>query len=133
LGSDRRVVVVRRVRAGNGTPYIYEESYLPADLFSGILEMDLTGSMYYLLSEHFNVVLARCKQTISAISLRRDIAGILDLPQRSAGLFIESVTFDDRSMPVELLYAYHRGDKFKLEIELGRFHPKPGAVNLKTE
>jgi GntR family transcriptional regulator len=133
LGSDRRVVVVRRVRAGNGTPYIYEESYLPADLFSGILEMDLTGSMYYHLSENFNVVLARCKQTISAVSLGRNIAGILNLPQRSAGLFIESVTFDDRSVPVELLYAYHRGDKFKLEIELGRFHPKSGAVNLKTE
>jgi len=133
LGMDRRVVAVRRVRAGNGTPYIYEESYLPADLFGGILDMDLTGSMYYLLSEHFNVVLARCKQTISAVSLSRNIAGILELPDRPAGLFIESVTFDDKSMPVELLYAYHRGDRFKLEIELGRFHLKPGAVNLKRE
>ncbi len=133
LGMDRRVVAVRRVRAGNGTPYIYEESYLPADLFGGILDMDLTGSMYYLLSEHFNVVLARCKQTISAVSLSRNIAGILELPGRPAGLFIESVTFDDKSMPVELLYAYHRGDRFKLEIELGRFHLKPGAVNLKRE
>ncbi|UCF94079.1 MAG: GntR family transcriptional regulator, partial [Desulfobacterales bacterium] len=133
LGSNKKVVVVRRVRAGNGTPFIYEESYLPGDLFKGILRMDLTRSMYQILSEHYKVVLARCKQTISAVNLNRNIAKILGLPPNAAGIFIESVTFDEKSVPIELLYSYHRGDKFKLEIELGRFHSKPRNVNFKTE
>ena len=97
-------------------------SNLPGDRFRGILDMDLTGSMYKLMTEKFNVVLARCKQTIGAINVDSEIAEILKLPENSAGIFIESLTFDENSIPIELLYSYHRGDKYKLEIELGRYH-----------
>ena len=132
LGSNNKVVVVRRVRAGDGTPYIYEESYLPYDLLKDILNMDLTGSMYKIISEHFNIVLARCKQTISAVNLDAEIAKILELPPNAAGIFMQSLTFDENSIPVEVLYSYHRGDKYKLEIELGRYHTKAGELNFKT-
>ncbi|NIP33025.1 GntR family transcriptional regulator, partial [Candidatus Saccharibacteria bacterium] len=74
LGSNNKVIVVHRVRAGDGTPLIYEESYLPYDKFKGILDMDLSGSMYKIMSEQFGVVLARSKQTISSINLDPHIA-----------------------------------------------------------
>ena len=122
LGSRKRVVAVRRVRIGDGIPYIYEESYLPYDRFRSILDMDLTGSMYRLYSDYFNVTLARCKQTISAVNLDEKIAAILELPENAAGIFMENVTFDENSLPVEVLHTYHRGDKYKLEIELGGYH-----------
>ena len=124
LGSNNKVIVVRRVRAGDGTPLIYEESYLPFDKFKGILDMDLSGSMYKIMSEQFGVVLARSKQTISSINLDTKIAEILKIPANSAGIYIESLTFDENSIPIELLYSYHRGDKYKLEIELGRYYSK---------
>jgi GntR family transcriptional regulator len=132
LGSSKKVIVVGRIRAGNGTPYIYEESYLPAVIFSGMLDFDLTGSMYEIISEQYNIVLARCKQTISAVNIDRKISKILQIPPNSAVIFSESVTFDEKSMPVELLYSYHRGDKYKLEIELGRYHSRPHSVNIKA-
>lgn len=132
LGSSKKVIVVGRIRAGNGIPYIYEESYLPAVIFSGMLEFDLTGSMYDIISEQYNIVLARCKQTISAVNIHRKISKILQIPPNSAVIFSESVTFDEKSMPVELLYSYHRGDKYKLEIELGRYHSRPHSVNIKA-
>ena len=124
LGSNNKVIVVHRVRAGDGTPLIYEESYLPYDKFKGILNMNLTGSMYKIMSQHFDVVLARSKQTISSINLDTKIAKILKIPANSAGIYIESLTFDENSIPIELLYSYHRGDKYKLEIELGRYYSK---------
>jgi GntR family transcriptional regulator len=124
LGSNNKVIVVHRVRAGDGTPLIYEESYLPYDKFKGILDMNLTGSMYKIMSQHFDVVLARSKQTISSINLNTKIAKILKIPANSAGIYIESLTFDENSIPIELLYSYHRGDKYKLEIELGRYYSK---------
>ena len=132
LGSSKKVIVVGRIRAGNGTPYIYEESYLPAVIFSGMLDFDLTGSMYEIISEQYNIVLARCKQTISAVNIDRKISKILQIPPNAAVIFSESVTFDEKSMPVELLYSYHRGDKYKLEIELGRYHSRPHSVNIKA-
>jgi len=124
LGSNNKVIVVHRVRAGDGTPLIYEESYLPYDKFKGILNMNLTGSMYKIMSQHFDVVLARSKQTISSINFNTKIAKILKIPANSAGIYIESLTFDENSIPIELLYSYHRGDKYKLEIELGRYYSK---------
>lgn len=133
LGADKKVILVRRVRKGDGTPYVYEESYLPYDLFKGILNENLTGSMYKLISEKFDVVLARCAQTISAVNLNADIADILQLPENAAGIFMESLTFDENSIPVELLYSYLRGDTYKLEIELGRYHAGAGNLNLKTD
>lgn len=133
LGSNNQVVVVRRVRIGDGIPYIYEESYLPYDGFRDILEMDLTGSMYHLISERFKVVLARCKQTISAVNLDPKIARILELPVNAAVIFMESLTFDEKNIPIEMLYSYHRGDKYKLEIELGRYHGISDKIVLLAE
>ena len=133
LGRSKKVIAVRRVRAGNGTPYIFEESFLPADTFEGFLNYDLTGSMYDLISERFNIVLARSKQTISAVNLNQRIAGIMGIPENSAAIFSEYITFDDKSMPVEILYSYYRGDKYKLEIELGRYHAAPDSVSITAE
>jgi len=133
LGSGKKVIVIRRVRAGNGTPYIYEESYLPADKFEGILDLDLTGSMYDLMSKHFSVELARGRQTISAVNLIPKTAKILDVPVHSAAIFAEYITYDEKSMPIELLHSYYRGDKYTLEIELGRYHAKPNGVNMRAE
>jgi GntR family transcriptional regulator len=132
LNSNNKVFLIRRVRIGDSTPYIYEESYLPYDLFKGILEMDLTGSMYKLISEQFNIVLARCQQTISAVNLNAKIAKVLQLSENAAGIFMESLTFDENSIPVEVLHSYHRGDTYKLEIELGRYHAKAGELNFTT-
>ncbi|MFH1930303.1 MAG: GntR family transcriptional regulator [Pseudomonadota bacterium] len=129
LGANNKVIVIRRLRAGNDVPFIYEESYLPGDMFRQIMDMDLTGSMYKLLSERFNIVLARCEQTIRAINLKGKIARILKLPENSAGIFMESVTFDQNSIPVEVLYSYYRGDKYIFEIELGRYRIQENNFN----
>ena len=133
LGSGKKIIAIRRVRVGNGTPYIYEESYLPADKFEGILDLDLTGSMYDLISKHFSVELARSKQTISAVNLSSEIANILNVQVNSAAIFAEYITYDEKSMPIELLHSYYRGDKYTLEIELGRYHAKPNGVNIRAE
>lgn len=133
IGTDQKVVVVRRVRLGDGIPFIYEESYLPGAIFSGILGMDLSGSMYELLIKHFDLALARSTQTISAVNLDPKIAKIMRVQEKSAGFFIESITFDENSIPVELLHSYHRGDKYKLEIELGRYHSNSDNLNFRAK
>jgi GntR family transcriptional regulator, N-acetylglucosamine utilization regulator len=133
LGPSKKVIVVRRVRAGDGIPLIYEESHLPRDMFDGIQDMNLAGSMYKIMTDRFKASLARSKQTISAVNLDESIASILELPRNSAGIFIESLTFDENSIPIELLYSFHRGDKYKLEIELGRYNSSAEQLNLKAD
>jgi GntR family transcriptional regulator len=128
LGIDDKVIMICRLRAGNGIPLIYEESYLPCDIFKDMLEMDLTGSMYKIISEQFNIILARCEQTIRAVNLKGKIAKFLNLPEDSAGIFMESITFDANNIPIEVLYSYYRGDKYIFEVELGRYRIKENNI-----
>ncbi len=122
LGADSKVVAVRRLRMGDDIPLIYEESYLPREMFNDILGMDLTGSMYKILSERFDTILTRCEQTIKAVNLNVKIAKLFDLPENSAGLYMESVTYNESNIPIEVLCSYYRGDKYIFEVELGRYH-----------
>jgi len=124
LGPSGRVVAIRRLRAGNQTPFIYEESYLPYHTFKKMLGMDLTGSMYQIIIERFNVALGRSTQTIQAVNLKGPIASYLKVPENSAAFFMESLTYDGNNIPVELLYSYYRGDKHVFEVELGRYFIK---------
>jgi GntR family transcriptional regulator len=122
LGSNNKVIVVRRLRAGNNIPLIYEETYLPSTMFENILDMNLTGSMYKLFSERFNIILARSEQRIQAVNLKGKIATYLSLPENAAGLYMESITFNDNNIPIEVLCAYYRGDKYVFEVEVGRHY-----------
>ncbi len=129
LSPNGKVAVIRRIRSGNDVPFIYEESYLPGSTFRDILEMDLTGSMYQIIHERFNVTLARSDQKIRAVNLKGLIASYLDVPEKSAAFFMESLTYDENNVPVELLYSYYRGDKYVFEIELGRYHIEEDRIH----
>ena len=122
LTPDSRVIAVRRLRTGDDLPLIYEETFLPVELFNGILDMDLTGSMYEIFTQAFNVELTRCAQTIRAVNLNTKVAALLGLKTNGAALYMESVTYNDRNIPVEVLCCYFRGDKYAFEVELGRYH-----------
>jgi GntR family transcriptional regulator len=123
LGADSKAVAVCRLRTGDDVPLIYEESYLPSEMFNDILDMDLTGSMYKILSAQFNTVLARCE------NLKGRIAKLFHLPENSAGLYMESLTYNEHNLPVEVLCSYYRGDRYIFEIELGRYHITENGVN----
>lgn len=124
LGGHKKVIKVCRLRTGNKIPLIYEESYLPHSVFREILDMELTGSMYKLISQEFNIVLARCEQTIRAINLNDKIAGLIGLAKNSAGLYMESVTFNESNVPIEVLFSFYRGDKCVFEAEVGQYNVK---------
>ncbi len=129
LGANSRVIVIRRLRMGNDVPLVYEESYLPGEMFRDILVLDLTGSMYKILSERFDIVLARSDQTIRAVNFNKQIAKLFELPKNSAGLYMESVTYNENNIPIEVLCSYYRGDKYVFEVELGRYHIKDNNVD----
>jgi len=124
LGTGSRVVAIRRLRTGNETPLIYEESYLPYPTFKKMIGMDLTGSMHTIPFERFNVTPARSTRTVQAVNLEGRIASYLKIPEHTAAFFMESLTYDENNIPVELLYSYYRGDKHVFQVELGRFLTK---------
>jgi len=121
LGKAKRVILTERLRLGNNIPLVIERSYLPHKEYKGVLNMRLTGSLYHLLTRKFNVDLRRSLQTFRAIALPGKDAKLLSVPPRSPGIFLESIIYDSKNIPVEVLHAFHRGDKYIFEVESGRY------------
>jgi GntR family transcriptional regulator len=121
LGREKLVILTERLRLGDRIPLVIERSYLPHKEYKDILKMRLTGSLYHLLTKKFHVNLHRSIQTFRAITLSVRDAKLLDLPPRSPGIFLESIIYDSKNIPVEVLHAFHRGDKYVFEVESGRY------------
>jgi len=121
LGKEKMVILTERLRLGNRIPLVIERSYLPYKEYKDILKMRLTGSLYHLLTIKFHVKLHRSHQTLRAITLSGKDAKLLGIAPRSPGIFLESVIYDSQNIPVEVLHAFHRGDKYLFEVESGRY------------
>ncbi len=83
--------------------------------------MRLTGSLYHLLTRKFHVRLQRSIQTLRAVALTGKDARLLGVAPRSPGIFLESVIYDAKNIPVEALHAFHRGDRYVFEVASGRY------------
>jgi GntR family transcriptional regulator len=121
LGQERRVILTERLRLGNEVPLVIERSYLPYKEYRAILGMRLTGSLYHLLTRKFQVDLHRSIQTFRALSFSGKDAKLLGVPNGAAGIFLESIIYDSKNIPVEVLHAFHRGDQYVFEVESGRY------------
>jgi GntR family transcriptional regulator len=121
LGKEKWVILMERLRLGNGIPLVIERSYLPYKEYKAILKMRLTGSLYHLLTKKFHVELHRSIQTFRATLLSNEDAGLLGVSPRSPGIFLESLIYDSKNIPVEVLHAFHRGDKYLFEVESGKY------------
>jgi GntR family transcriptional regulator len=121
LGKEKLVILTERLRLGNRIPLVIERSYLPHKEYRAILKMRLTGSLYHLLTRRFGVELHRSIQTFRAVLLSNEDARLLEVSPRSPGIFLESVIYDSKNIPVEVLHAFHRGDKYIFEVESGRY------------
>ncbi len=121
LGKEKGVILTERLRLGNGIPLALERSYLPYKEFKDILKMRLTGSLYHLLTRKFHVNLHRSIQTFRATALSGHDAALLEVPVRSPAIFLESIIYDSKNIPVEVLHAYHRGDQYVFEVVSGRY------------
>ena len=121
LGKEKLVILTERLRLGNRIPLVIERSYLPHKEYKEILKMRLTGSLYHLLTKKFHVDLHRSIQTFRAVTLSGKDTKLLGVPPRSPGIFLESIIYDSKNIPVEVLHAFHRGDKYVFEVESGRY------------
>ena len=123
LGSDRRVIRIKRIRYGNDLPLVLERSYLSFREYSELLEMKIPDSLYKVLIEEFGVTLERSIQTLQSVQLSDGDAVLLGLETGFPAMFQESIIYDENNIAVELLHSFYRGDKFIFSVESGKFSP----------
>lgn len=110
------VVVVRRLRLGDGEPVAIETATLAGATAGAVLGADLeTGSLHEALRAA-GVTLRRGHATITAEPAGRDDATLLGVAPGEPLLVERRVIVDGRGRPVETTESRYPGDRYALDV-----------------
>ena len=121
LKKKEKVIYTLRVKYADEEPVLIERSYLSHSEFKEILNMDLDGSLYHILIENFNITLHQSIQIFSAILSSKEDTELFKLKQPCPCIMVESIMYDPNNIPIEILYSYFRGDKYKFRVNSGEY------------
>lgn len=120
LEPGTQVYRIGRVRLADDVPMCLEEVHLPVRLFPGLLDLDLSGSLYELLEQRYRTPVVAADQITTAVNLTRTRAELLGVPTRSAALKVVRISTDNRGRMVERAVSLYRGDRYDFSTRISR-------------
>lgn len=114
------VVRLVRVRTAGAVPMCLEEVYLRADQVPGLVELDLSRSLYELLETRYGIRLVRADQIVEATVLEKGDAAALESPLLAPALRVRRIGLDGRDRPVERSTSLYRGDRYQIRYSVRR-------------
>jgi GntR family transcriptional regulator len=116
VDSNSFVIEIQRVRLADGSPISLELAQFPADAFPGLLEQQLSGSIYEVLEKRYGLVTSEAEERIEAVNATPDEASLLGIQPNSALLLITRITYDQHGTPCEFSRDLFRGDRTRLAV-----------------
>ncbi|HKZ54259.1 MAG TPA: GntR family transcriptional regulator [Anaerolineales bacterium] len=121
ISAGEPVVRIERLRIADKTPFVLERQYYTYRDFGRLLDIELKGSMYRLLTAQFRADLHHSAQTVRAVRPLRDVAQKLGIRQDVPCLFLESLAYTEKNTCIEVLESYYRGDRYAFKVETGQY------------
>lgn len=122
---------IMRVRFADETAVVLERSAFAADVLPGLLERDLTGSLYAILREEYGIHLAYASQEIEPLRLRPRDAELLGAGVGTAALGVARTTSTGSGERIEFSRDVFRTDQLRITVA-GRIQPDPPAEALRS-
>jgi GntR family transcriptional regulator len=119
LGRDREVFEIVRVRSARRQPLALEETYLPARLFPGMLERRLTGSLYAIMREHYDLAPHHAQEWLEPEICSAEHAALLDVETGSALMLVTRKAMTETGVPVEFARDRYRADRTRISLHTG--------------
>ena len=114
LKEGDKIVVLKRVRIVNGTPVCIEENHLPEQL-AGIIDEDLTGSLYDILMKKYDMVpVNKGRRSVKISFADQEIADLLELSLGTPVIDTEMCVFDVNGEPIHTVRDIVRGDNDRI-------------------
>jgi GntR family transcriptional regulator len=117
LAADAEVFELVRVRSARRQPVVLERSYLPAELFPGLLDKRLSGSLYTRLRRDFGLAPLSASEYLEPFIAAEREAGLLNVAVGSALLLIERTARTTSGQPVEYARDLFRPDKIRISVQ----------------
>lgn len=118
LGDE--VVEVKRVRYLNREPVCVENSYFPMDVGRQMFGLDLSGDIFPMLENLFDLPLGGADIGLDAILADDETQHYLNLKVGDALLRVERLTYNRDGRPIDFEYLCYRGDSFKYQFRIDR-------------
>jgi GntR family transcriptional regulator len=125
LEPGQLVYAIVRIRLADGAPISLEHAWLPVVLFPGLLDFQLGGSLYGLLSEHFSVVPSDTTERIEVVRSGAEDASILGIARKDPVLSITRVTRTAEGTPFEHSHDLFRADRTRIIVHTA----EPGGAS----
>lgn len=130
LRRGEQVHAVTRVRSANGDPITLEETYLPAAVFPGMLELDLGDSLYDVMDRQFHKPPHEADEVIEPVKATTHQAELLGIEADDSLLLITRTSYAADGVPVEFSRDYFRPDRTRVVVRTQVDHesaPDAGA------
>ena len=118
LSPGAPVAHLERLRCADGRPMAYEVGDYPLDRLPGLLEEDLSGSVYDLLRRRFRRAPEGGEQLLWAEATSVALARVLEV-EVGAPLLVFQRTSLSRGAPIERTTSWYRGDRYRISMDLG--------------
>ncbi len=122
IATGAPIIIVRRLLRFGNEPAVFDEIYLPGELFPDLtLDILKSGemSLYSLFEGRYGVHMIRADERLRAVSADRVSAELLQVAEGSPLLLVERVTFTYANKPVEWRRGYYSTQNFHYHNELG--------------
>lgn len=121
LGSGKSAIEIRRVRASEGRPLLYEEIWLPLVPFSQLLTIDeaaFGGLLYPMYEARFGIVIARAEEQLTIGLAEGEVPERLQITAGDPVVVIERTAIDQAGRPVERRRSVGPGEFFQYQIDV---------------
>lgn len=110
------IVKIHRLRFADNIPMLLEVRYISAKLCPGIIEEDLSESLYDIYYKKYNLNLTEIHQMLSTCMIEPDINGFFNIEKPIPGIHVDGVTFCGREIILSMEKSIYRGDKYTFAV-----------------
>jgi len=118
LAAGARVIRLERVRLGSDQPLTLEDTWVPAKRFPGLLDLDLSGSLYALMRERYDLAPVSATERLQPIAAGSYEAGALGVAEGSPLMLVVRIAYARDGTAVEFARDRHRGDRARFDIHV---------------
>lgn len=116
LGGGQ-LVQLQRMHEVAGEPLVSETIWLPSERVPGIERSDLSGSVYELLQQQYQLRVITARESIRPVVLNQRQARLLGVDRGCPAFSVERVS-SGSSGPIEVRHSLIRGDRYLYSVQL---------------
>ncbi|UPK75016.1 GntR family transcriptional regulator [Nocardioidaceae bacterium SCSIO 66511] len=134
--AGAQVYEIVRVRLADREPLALEETYLSADMFPGLLDRRLTGSLYSLMRRTYDRAPHAAREWLEPVVASAEHARLLDTEPSAPLMLVTRTAYTATGMPVEFAYDRYRADRTRIALRTsieGSETAEPFRVDIRPE